>query len=44
MAEANKTALDRLPETAMWRFLRPINTAVVDSQYEFTGDMAPTVP
>ena len=40
MEETNKTALAHFPEMAMWRLLILINTAVVDTQNEFTGYMA----
>ena len=40
MEETNKTALAHFLEIAMWRLLRLINTAVVDTSNEFTGYMA----
>ena len=44
MAEANKTVWAHFPETAMWRLIRTIDTAVVEPQNEFTEARAPIVP
>ena len=44
MYKAKKTALAQFPETETWRFLRPIDTSVVDPQNEFTWARSKTVP
>ena len=44
IAESNKISLAHFTETPMWRLLRPIDTAMVDSQNEFKEAREPTVP
>ena len=44
MAKSNKTALVYLTGTETWKFLRLINTDVVEPHNEFSGARAPPVP
>ena len=44
MDKDKKTTLAHILETSMCCFLRTINTAMVDTQNEFTGDRAQKVP
>ena len=44
MAQSKKTALDHFMGTVTWRFLRPINIAVVYPRNEFSGARSPRVP
>ena len=43
MAESNKNALAHFLETATWRLIKSIDTAVVDPRNEFAGDRAQKV-